>query len=185
MSLQRKLLVIALASVMPLASAQAQSAADLQRDIAAVKAQLQALQQKVEALTAATPATAPAIAQQVTRIEQKQDLADDALVESGLKGLKFKGVAEAAFTYDSSSGANTFSARDGSGVGNAMLELTKETEEGEGVNWTLRLTPGGSTLVQEATVSVGVGPGMRLFGGVIPDYQGYEALFAQIGRAHV
>lgn len=178
MSLQRKLLVIALASVMPLASVQAQSAADLQKDIAALKAQLQALQQKVEALTAATPATAPAIAQQVTRIEQKQDLADDALAESGLKGLKFKGVAEAAFTYDSSSGANTFAARDGSGVGNAMLELTKETEEGEGVNWTLRLTPGGSTLVQEATVSVGVGRGMRLFGGVIPDYQGYEALFA-------
>ena len=179
MSLQRKLLVIALASVMPLASAQAQSAADLQRDIAALKAQLQALQQKVEALTAAAPATAPAIAQQVTRIEQKQDLADDALAESGLKGLKFKGVAEAAFTYDSSTGANTFAARDGvGGAGNAMLELTKETEEGEGVNWTLRLTPGGSTLVQEATVSVGVGRGMRLFGGVIPDYQGYEALFA-------
>ena len=179
MSLQRKLLVVALASVMPLASVHAQSAADLQKDIAALKAQLQALQQKVEALTAqaATPVT-PAIAQQVTRIEQKQDLADDAMVESGLKGLKFKGVAEAAFTYDSSTGANTFASRDGSGVGSAMLELTKETEDGEGVNWTLRLTPGGGTLVQEATVSVGVGPGMRLFGGVIPDFQGYEGFFA-------
>ena len=118
MSLQRKLLVVALASVMPLASVHAQSAADLQKDIAALKAQLQALQQKVEALTAqaATPVT-PAIAQQVTRIEQKQDLADDAMVESGLKGLKFKGVAEAAFTYDSSTGANTFASRDGSGAG--------------------------------------------------------------------
>ncbi len=176
MSLQRKLLVVALASVMPMASVYAQSAADLQKDIAALKAQLQALQQKVEALTA-QPAS-PALTQQVTRIEQKQDLADDAMVESGLKGLKFKGVAEAAFSYDSSTGASTFAARDGSGVGNAMLELTKETEEGEGINWTLRLTPGGSTLVQEATVSVGVGPGIRLFGGVIPDYQGYEALFA-------
>ncbi len=176
MSLQRKLLVVALASVMPMASVYAQSAADLQKDIAALKAQLQALQQKVDALTA-QPA-GPSVVQQVTRIEQKQDLADDAMSESGLKGLKFKGVAEAAFSYDSSTGANTFAARDGSGVGNAMLELTKETEEGDGVNWTLRLTPGGSTLVQEATVSVGVGPGMRLFGGVIPDYQGYEALFA-------
>lgn len=180
MSLQRKLLVIALASVMPLASVQAQSAADLQKDIAALKAQLQALQQKVDALTTqAATSTNPAIVQQVTRIEQKQDLADDAMVESGFKGLKFKGVAEAAFTYDSSTGANTFAARDGAGAGaNAMLELTKETEDGEGVNWTLRLTPGGASLVQEATVSVGVASGMRLFGGLIPDYQGYEALFA-------
>jgi hypothetical protein len=176
MSLQRKLLVVALASVIPMASVYAQSAADLQKDIAVLKAQLQALQQKVDALTAQKDG--PSVTQQVTRIEQKQELADDALTESGLKGLKFKGVAEAAFSYDSSTGANTFAARDGSGVGNAMLELTKETEEGEGINWTLRLTPGGSTLVQEATVSVGIGPGMRLFGGVIPDYQGYEALFA-------
>ena len=177
MSLQRKLLVIALASVMPMASVYAQSAADLQKDIAALKAQLQALQQKVDALSAKPEG--PSISQQVTRIEQKQDLADDAMSASGFKGLKFKGVVEAAYTYDSSSGANTFAARDGAGgSGNAMLELTKETEDGEGVNWTLRLTPGGGALVQEATVSVGVGPGMRLFGGVIPDFQGYEAYFA-------
>ena len=177
MSLPRKLLVIALASVMPMASVYAQSAADLQKDIAALKAQLQALQQKVEALT--SQSAGPSITQQVTRIEQKQDLADDAMAESGLKGLKFKGVAEASFSYDSSTGANIFAARDGSGgTGNAMLELTKETEDGESVNWTLRLTPGGSALVQEATVSVGLGDRMRLFGGVIPDFQGYEALFA-------
>jgi hypothetical protein len=177
MSLQRKLLVIALASVMPMASVYAQSAADLQKDIAALKAQLQALQQKVDALT--TQPVSQALNQQVTRIEQKQELADDVVEKSGLKGMKFKGVIEAAYAYDSASGAHTVAARDGIGAGsNAMLELTKETEDGEGVNWTLRLTPGAANLVQEATVSVGIAPGMRAFGGLVPDFQGYEALFA-------
>lgn len=177
MSLPRKLLVVALASVLPMASVYAQSAADLQKDIAALKAQLQALQQKVDALTAQTEG--PSIAQQVTRIEQKQELADDAMEKAGLKGLKFKGVAEASYAYDNSSGAHTFASRDGTGAGgNAMLELTKETEEGQGVNWTLRLTPGAANLVQEATVSVGIAPGMRVYGGLVPDFQGYEALFA-------
>jgi len=178
MSLERNLLVVALASVMPLASVYAQSAADLQRDIATLEAQLKALQQKVEALT--SQSAGPSVTQQVTRIEQKQDLADDAMAESGLKGLKFKGVSEAVFSYDSSTGANTFAARDGSGGdGYAMLELTKETEDGEGVNWTLRLRPGATNpLVQEATVSVGLGDGLHLFGGAFPDFQGYEGILA-------
>lgn len=177
MSLQKKLLVVALASVMPMASVYAQSAADLQKDIAALKAQLQALQQKVDALT--SQPVPPALTQQITRMEQKQELAEDVLEKSGLKGMKFKGVIEAAYAYDSTSGAHTVAARDGAGVGsNAMLELTKETEENDGVNWTLRLTPGGPSLVQEATVSVGVAPGMRIFGGLMPDFQGYEAYFA-------
>jgi hypothetical protein len=153
----------------------AQSAADLQKDIAALKAQLQALQQKVDALT--SQPVPPALIQQITRMEQKQELADDVVEKSGLKGMKFKGVIEAAYAYDTASGAHTVAARDGNG-NNAMLELTKETEDGDGVNWTLRLTPGGTNLVHEATVSVGVAPGMRIFGGLIPDWQGYEAYFA-------
>ena len=177
MNLQRKLLIVALASAMPMASVYAQSAADLQKDIAALKAQLQLLQQKVDALVG--PADAPPVAQQITRIEQKQELADEVMAQSGLKGMTFKGVVEAAYGYDSSTGSHSFGASDGTGGGgNAMLELTKETEDGEGVNWTLRLTPGAASLVQEATVSVGVAPGMRVFGGLVPDFQGYESLFA-------
>ena len=177
MSFQRKLLVIALAGVMPMASVYAQSAADLQKDIAALKAQLQALQQKVDALT--SQPVPPALTQQITRMEQKQELAEDVVEKSGLKGMKFKGAIEAAYTYDTASGAHTMAARDGVGAGStAMLELTKETEENDGVNWTLRLTPGGPSLVHEATVSVGVAPGMRVFGGLMPDFQGYEAYFA-------
>lgn len=178
MSLQRKILVIALASVMPLASAHAQSAADLQKEIAALTAQLQALQKKVEALSTATPAGAD-LAQQVTRIEQKQELAEAAFETAGLKGLKLKGTIEAAYVYDDLAGSHTFAGRDGNG-GTAMIELTKETEDGQGVNWTLRLTPGAANLIHEATVSVGLGDGTRVLGGLIPDYQGYEGAFANL-----
>jgi hypothetical protein len=175
MSFQRKLLVVAMASVLPMAAAHAQSAADLQKEIAALKAQLQALQQKVEALGAA-PA-GPSVSQQITRIEQKQELAETALEESGFKGLKVSGVLEASYLTDDVGKANTFAAGDGNG-GTAMLEITKTTEDGEGVNWTLRLTPGAASLVHEATVSYGLGDGHRIVGGLIPDYQGYEGAFS-------
>lgn len=123
MSLPRKLPVFALAHVLPMASVYAQSVADLQKDIDAFNGQ------------------------QVTRIEKKQELVEDAVVKAGLKGLTFKSVAEAAFAYDSSSGAHTFALRDGSGAGgNAMLELTKESA--------------------------------RVFGGLISDFQAYEAFSA-------
>ena len=176
MSFQRKLLVVAMASVLPMAAAHAQSAADLQKEIAALTAQLQALQKKVEAMSAVAPASAE-IAQQVTRLEQKQELSENAFEAAGLKGLKLKGTIEAAYVYDDLAGSHTFAGRDGNG-GNAMIELTKETEDGQGVNWTLRLTPGAASLVHEATVSVGLGEGTRLLGGLIPDYQGYEGAFA-------
>ncbi|MCF8168293.1 MAG: DUF3138 family protein [Rhodoferax sp.] len=175
MSFQRKLIVVALASVLPLATAHAQSAADLQKEIAALKAQLQALQQKVEAL--ATAPASPAVSQQMTRMEQKQELADNAFEAAGLKGLKVSGAIEASYLYDSLGKAHTFAGGDGNG-GTGMLELTKVTEEGEGVSWTLRLTPGAANLVHEATISAGLGGTTRILGGLIPDYQGYEAAFA-------
>ncbi|MBC7617830.1 MAG: DUF3138 family protein [Candidatus Saccharibacteria bacterium] len=123
MSLPRKVPVVALARVLHMASVYAQSVVDLQKDIEALNAP------------------------QVTRIEKKQEFVEDAVEKAGRKGLKFKGVAEAAFAYDSSSGAHTFALRDGSGAsGNAMLELTKESA--------------------------------RLFDGLIANFEGYEAFFA-------
>lgn len=179
MSFQRKLIVVALASVLPWASAQAQSAADLQKEIAALRAQLQMLQKKVDEVSAQSESVPTS--QQVTRLEQKIDLADDAAVKSGFKGLNFKGTIEAAYVTDSLSNIHTFSARDGNG-GNAMLELTKETDGGEGINWTLRMTPGaGTNNLHEASISAPIGEvsnGNRLIGGLIPDFQGYEGVFA-------
>ena len=88
-------------------------------------------------------------------------------------------LTDAASTYDSTLRAHTFASREGSGTsGNAILKLTKATGDGEGVNWTLRLTPSAANLVLEATVSVGVASGMRVFGGSIADFAGYEAFSA-------
>lgn len=176
MSFKRKLIVVAIASVLPWASAQAQSTADLQKEIQALRAQLQLLQQKIEAVSARSESSE--ISQQVTRIEQKIDLADDDAIKSGLKGLKFKGTIEAAYRYDSTSKVNSFKAQGGNYDELAMLELSKETDGGEGVNWMLRLAPGGSSLVHEATVSFPMANGSRVYGGVIPDFQGYEYAWA-------
>jgi hypothetical protein len=63
-----------------------------------------------------------------------------------------------------------------------MLELTKQAEGGEGINWTLRLTPGaGINNINEASISAPIGDaanGNRLIGGLIPDWTGYEGYFA-------
>lgn len=177
MSFQRKLLVVALASAMPWMSAHAQSSADLLQQIEALKAQLQALTAKVEAMS--TKADITPIEQQVNRIEQRLDLADDSTEKSGFKGVKVNGVVEAALKYDSITKSNDFSASSGYGDESAMLQITKESQDGEGVDWTLRLLPGNTTsIVHEASISVPVTKESRIIGGVIPDFQGYEYVFA-------
>jgi hypothetical protein len=175
MKLNRKLLVVALAAALPWMSAFAQSPADLQKEIELLKGQLKMLSEKIEALSAKTAPTE--MAQQVTRLEQKLDLVEEDSIKAGFKGLKVKGAMEASMLHDSATGVSTFAARDGNG-GNAMLELTKEAEGGDGVNWTLRFTPGAATLLHEATVSLPLGEGARIYGGFIPDFQGYEGAFA-------
>ncbi len=191
MSFERKLLVVALASVLPMASACAQSAADLQKEIAALKAQLQALQQKVEAIGAkpaaapAAPAEAAVTPQQVNRLEQRMDLADDTAEKAGFKGLKINGTIEAGAWYDSQIHSNNFGASSGSttddktfsGVG--MLQITKESQDGEGVDWTLRILPGAdaANMIHEASLSIPMDKENRIMGGFIPDFQGYEYVF--------
>ena len=185
MSFQRKLIVVALASAMPWVSAQAQSTADLKKEIELLKAQLQMLQQKIEAVSAKSDTTA--LQQQVSRIELKQDQAQDDSEKSGLKGLNFKGTIAATYITDDRSNIHTFRATDGNdgtafNGGTGMLELTKQAEGGEGINWTLRVTPGaGTNNINEASISAPIGDvanGNRVIGGLIPDWTGYEGLFA-------
>lgn len=188
MSFQRKLIVVALASALPWASAQAQSAADLQKEISALKAQLQSLQQKVEAMN--TKTDNKALEQQVNRLEQKVELADDTSEKAGFKGLKINGTLEATFKYDNSVGSNDFNATSGytdsvnyAGVG--MLQITKESQDGEGVDWTLRLLPGADAgaVVHEASLSIPLDDKNRIIAGVIPDFQGYEYPFPNANPA--
>ena len=177
MSFQRKLIVIALASAMPWASAQAQSAADLQKEISALRAQLQSLQQKVESLNAA-PAASAEIAQQVNRLELRADQASDDAEKSGFKGLKFSGTVEAAFKYDDLKREHSFGASAGNLDEFGMIQFTKESQDGEGIDWTLRLVPGATAPVHEASLSIPLTKETRIIGGLIPDWQGYEFYFA-------
>ncbi len=176
MNFQRKIIVVALACAMPWISAQAQSAADLKKEIESLKAQLQMLTQKVEALSA-KPDTAELV-QQVNRIEQRQDLAEDVTEKAGFKGVKINGTMEAAFKFDDMKKSHDFGSSAGFSDEAAMLQITKESQDGEGVDWTLRLLPGSTTLVHEASISIPLNKEHRIIGGVIPDWQGYEFFFA-------
>ncbi len=174
MSFQRKILVVALASVLPWVSAYAQSPADLKIEIEALKAQLQMLQKKIDEISARSETVASA--QQVNRLEQKMDLAEEDAIKAGFKGLKFKGAMEVVYSNDQLSTATGFDkAKGNGGYGAAMLEIGKEPDAG--IGWTLRLIPlsTAGSIVHEATVSVPIGEhGAKLNAGLTPDYSGYE-----------
>ncbi|MEI7514292.1 MAG: DUF3138 family protein [Betaproteobacteria bacterium] len=177
MTFQKNLWVLALSGAMPLVSAHAQSTADLKKEIDALKAQLQILQQKVEAV-AAQPDVTP-LTQQVNRLEQRLDIAGDEAEKSGFKGMKINGTIETALKYNNIDKSNDFSASAGNNGGEyGMLQITKESQDGEGIDWTLRLLPGASSLVHEASMSVPLDKENRLIGGFMPDFQGYEFAFA-------
>jgi hypothetical protein len=176
MDVKKKLWIVALAGVLPWAGAHAQSAAELQKEIQALKAQLQTLQQKVEAISA-QPDVTP-LSQQVNRLEQRLDLGEDNTEKSGFKGLKINGVIEATYKRNNIDASHEFAA----GAGYAqrefgMIQITKESQDGEGVDWTLRLLPGGDTQVQEASLSIPLNKNTRIIAGLIPDFQGYEYIF--------
>jgi hypothetical protein len=178
MRFQKKLCVIAVASLFPVASALAQTSADTRKEIDALKAQLQLLQEKLEALSAATGEGSP-LSQQVNRLEQKIDLSQTTSEASGFSGMKINGVTEAAYKYNDFDKKHDFSAGSGYNVGEfGMVQITKESQDGEVIDWTLRLLPGGAPLVHEASLSIPLNKENRIIAGLIPDFQGYEFAFA-------
>jgi hypothetical protein len=143
---------------------------------------LQLLQKKVESMDQAADTTP--LSQQVNRIEQKMDLAENTAEASGFQGMKINGVIETTLSYNNADGSNTaaFSATSGYGgdataAGYGMIQITKESQDGEGVDWTLRLLPGFSSVVHEASISVPLSKERRLIAGYMPDFQGYEYSF--------
>ncbi|HEX5391090.1 MAG TPA: DUF3138 family protein [Burkholderiaceae bacterium] len=183
MKMNKKALLIAMAAAMPWLGAHAQSNAELLQQIQALQSQLKALQAKVEQVQQ----SAVADSQAVTRIQQQLDVADDNAVLSGMKGLSVKAVVDPTFIHTQRARESDFVLmRDNdrfnffdSAFGQAMIEFGKETEEG--TQWKLRLTPKSSAgLVHEASVSVPLQANgkTRLYGGLIPDFSGYEATFA-------
>ena len=183
MRMNKKALLIAMATAMPWLGAHAQSNAELLQQIQALQAQLKALQTQVEKVQQ----SAASDSQAVTRIQQQLDVADDNAVLSGMKGLTVKAVVDPTFIHTQRANESDFVLmRDNdrfnffdSAFGQAMIEFGKETEEG--TQWKLRLTPKSSGgLVHEASVSVPMNQAgtTRLYGGLIPDFSGYEAPFA-------
>ena len=190
MKMNKTVLVVAMVAAMPWLNAHAQSPADMQKQIQLLQEQLKALQTQVETLGAKQSADST----EFNRLAQKVEVKEEAAQKSGLSDLTLKGVIEARYLKDkvdatgfSGSGllgsTSGFSASNGySGVG--MLEITKQAEGGNGINWTLRLTPGGgvrddSKIVHDAYISVPLGDGSpRVIAGLIPDWTGYEGSFA-------
>jgi uncharacterized coiled-coil protein SlyX len=174
---QRTLITIALAAAFPWSAALAQSTADLQKEIDLLKAQIKMLMEKVEAVSNKSTVDP----QEFNRLVQKVDLAEENSITSGFQGLKFKGVIEGVFLHDRNNAAGAlqgFAAGNGYG-GAGMLEISKTTENGQGINWTLRLAPGfangrGDNLVHEASVSIPIDDKTRLLAGLVPDWSGYE-----------
>lgn len=172
MKLNKKILVLAMAAALPCFSAHAQSAAELQKEMEVLKAQLKMLSDKIEAM-AAKPAAVDS--QEFNRLVQKIDLTEEDAIKAGFKGMKFKGVLDVGYSNDEISAKTGFDkARGNGGNGAAMFEISKEPDEG--IGWMLRLTPLSSTsIVQEASLSVPVGSGStKLIAGLTPDYSGYE-----------
>lgn len=168
----KKLLALALLAALPCASVQAQSAAELQREVELLKNQLKLLSEKIEAMASKPEPVNP---QEFNRLVQKIDLAEEDAIKAGFKGMKFKGVMEVGYQQDDIAAAIGFDkARGNGGFGAAMFEISKEPDEG--IGWTLRLTPlSSSGIVHEASLSVPVGSGSsKVIAGLTPDFSGYE-----------
>lgn len=172
MTLNRKILALAVATALPCFSAHAQSAAELQKEMEVLKAQLKMLSDKIEAMAAKPAAVDP---QEFNRLVQKIDLAEEDSIKAGFKGMKFKGVLDVGYANDEISATTGFDkARGNGGFGAAMFEINKEPDDG--IGWTLRLTPLSSAgIVHEASLSVPIGSGStKIIAGLTPDFSGYE-----------
>lgn len=201
MNLQRKIIVVALACAMPWMSAQAQTAADLQKEIELLKAQLRSLQERIEAV-ANKPAAGGVDPEEFNRIKIKVESAEDNTIAAGFAGLKINGMIDPTFIYNKrqnqagfvflnnfngagNSGPGDSYSYDNSYFGQAMLDIQKETEGG--TKWRLTLAPHKSassaynvgSIVHEASVSIPIaGPATRLIAGQMPDWSGYEYIWS-------
>lgn len=183
--------------------AHAQSAADLKKELEALKAQLQALQKKLEEQEARQQQGQGAVdPAEFNRIKIKTEAVEDNFEAAGLKQLKISGMLDPTFIHSqrpNTSGfvfLNNFDGGERSGPGDgysfdnsyfgqAMLDIQKETEGN--TKWRLTLAPHKSansgynigSIVHEASVSVPLTDlQTRLIAGQIPDWSGYEYIFS-------
>lgn len=200
-------LALALAASFP---AQAQSNAEILKELQDLKAKVQELETKLKAQEAKAPAApgtpgtpqwgmTPEQARELSRVAVKTEALEDAVESQGLKMFKFSGFMDptylvnrrqdrAGFQFLNPISADGYS-YDNSYFGSVFLDLQKEMEGG--TKWRLTLVPKRGTgdvisdnsIVQEASVSVPLGDlQTRLIAGQVPDWSGYEYQQATLNK---
>jgi hypothetical protein len=197
-------MALALAASFPV---QAQSNAEILKELQDLKAKVQELETKLKAQEARTPPTpgtpqwgmTPEQARELSRVAVKAEALEDAVESQGLKMFKINGFMDPTYLWNQRQDRAGFQflnpvALDGynydnSYFGGAYLDLQKEMEGG--TRWRLTLVPnrgtgsviGEGSIVQEASVSVPLGSlQTRLIAGQVPDWSGYEYQQATLNK---
>lgn len=196
-------LALALAAAFP---AQAQSNAEILKELQDLKAKVADLEAKLKAqeAKAAAPTTpqwgmTPEQARELNRVAVKTEAVEDAIEAQGLKMFKINGFMDPTYVYNQRQRRGGFQFLNGvdsdgynydnSYFGSVFLDLQKEMEGG--TKWRLTLVPkrgtgdviGENSIVQEASVSIPLGSlQTRLIAGQVPDWSGYEYQQATLNK---
>jgi len=187
-------LALAMAGAFP---AQAQSNADILRELQALKDKVSELEGKLKAQEAKLPPAtgqwgiSPDQARELNRATLKSEGIEDAMESQGLKMLTISGFMDPVWLYNQRQNRAGFQFLnpvalggynyDSSYFGGVTIDFQKEMEGG--TKWRLTLVPnrgtgsviGDASIVQEASVSVPLGDMQtRIIAGQIPDWSGYE-----------
>jgi len=200
-SVQPTVLAAALLLAFAAAPSFAQSNAELLEQLKALKAKVDELEKKIQAVPT-PPAGAqwgmtPEQATDFNRLVVKAEALEDAQEAHGLKDLKIGGFFDPTYIYNKDQRRAGFQflnpvSEDGynydnSYFGTVSLDFQKELEGG--TKWRLTLMPqrgagtisdtASNSIVHEATVSIPLGDlSTRFIAGQIPDWSGYEYIQA-------
>jgi opacity protein-like surface antigen len=182
-----RLIILAIALASAKTSLAAESAADTEKELQALKARVEQL----EKAAAQPPAgMTPEQLQEMNRITVKTEALEDGRDASGLKGFKVSGYMDPTYVYNANKDRGTFQflvpassegyGYDNSYFGTVSLDIQKETENG--TKFHLNLIPKRGTadfndnsIVNEASVWIPLGSqSTKLFAGQVPDWSGYE-----------
>ncbi len=189
-------LALAMATAFP---AQAQSNADILKELQALKAKVSELEGKLQAQEAKLPPAGsqwgmtPDQARELNRATMKAEASEDAMESQGLKLLTISGFIDPTYIYNQRQNRAGFQflngipdggfSYDNSFFGMAWIDFQKEMEGG--TKWRLTLSPNrgvgagidSPSIVHEATVSIPLGDlQTRIIAGQMPDWSGYEYL---------
>ena len=193
-----KLTVLAASLGLAPALAHADTNADILKELQALKAKVQQLEDQVKTQQAQIEENQKATAEATKESDHtavKVTGLEDANESSGLKDFKVSGMIAPAYVYNqdqqassfvflnrsnASAGGSTIYNYDNSYFGGAYIDFQKKTAGG--VNWHLTLAPdrgagslmNGNSIVHEASVSLPLNNDTKLIAGQIPDWEGYE-----------